>query len=92
MLAREDNECLTQTGPEKPMGQYFRRFWQPVALAEELLERDGAPIRVTVMGEELVAFRDTKGQVGLIDARCPHRGAEMYYGRNEDCGQNDHCC
>lgn len=86
MLSSEDNACLTQTCADTPMGQYFRRFWQPVALAEELPERDGTPVRVTVMGEELVAFRDTEGRVGLIDSRCPHRGAHMYYGRNEECG------
>ena len=86
MLSREDNECLTRTGNDTAMGQYFRRFWQPVALSEELLEPDGAPVRVTIMGEELVAFRDTEGRVGLIDARCPHRGAHMYFGRNEECG------
>jgi phthalate 4,5-dioxygenase oxygenase subunit len=86
MLSREDNDCLTQTDVDKPMGQYLRRFWQPVALSEELPERDAAPIRVKMMGEDLVAFRDTEGRVGLIDSRCPHRGAEMYYGRNEACG------
>ncbi len=86
MLSREDNQCLTRTDADTAMGQYFRRFWQPVALSEELPEPDGAPIRVTIMGEELVAFRDTQGRVGVIDARCPHRGAHMYFGRNEECG------
>lgn len=86
MLTAEDNACLTRTGAEAPMGQYFRRFWQPVALREELPDPDGAPLRVTIMDEELVAFRDSQGRVGLIDARCPHHGAHMYYGRNEDCG------
>lgn len=86
MLSREDNDLLTQTGSDKPMGQYFRRFWQPVALSREVPERDGPPIKLTVMGEELVAFRDTEGRVGLMDSRCPHRGAHMYYGRNEECG------
>ena len=86
MLSKEDNDCLTQTGVDTPMGQYFRRFWQPVALSEELPERDGPPIRVRIMGEDLVAFRDSEGSVGLIDRLCPHRGADMYYGRNEECG------
>ena len=86
MLTREQNEMLARTGADTPMGQYFRRFWQPVALVEELPEPDGSPIRVTVMGEELVAFRDTQGRVGLVDAHCPHRGAHMFFGRNEDCG------
>ena len=86
MLSIEDNEVLTRTGAQTPMGQYFRRFWQPVALVEELPEPDGAPLRVNIMGEKLVAFRDTKGRVGLLDGRCPHRGAEMFFGRNEECG------
>ncbi|MEL0019844.1 MAG: Rieske 2Fe-2S domain-containing protein, partial [Rickettsiales bacterium] len=86
MLTAEENDLLTQTGAETPMGQYFRRFWQPVALSREMPERDGPPIRVTVMGEELVAFRDSQGRVGLIDTLCPHRGADMFYGRNEECG------
>ena len=84
MLTAEDNDILTQTDADKPMGAYFRRFWQPVALSEELAERDGPPIRVNILGERLVAFRDTEGRVGLVDARCPHRGAGIYYGRNED--------
>ena len=86
MLSREQNDMLTQTGAETPMGQYFRRFWQPAALSEELPEADGAPIRLTIMGEDLVAFRDSEGKVGVIDARCPHRGADMFFGRNEECG------
>ncbi|MEC7301490.1 MAG: aromatic ring-hydroxylating dioxygenase subunit alpha, partial [Pseudomonadota bacterium] len=67
MLTAEENDILTQTDAETPMGEYFRRFWQPVALSEELPEPDGAPLRVTVMGENLVAFRDTEGRVGLMD-------------------------
>jgi phthalate 4,5-dioxygenase oxygenase subunit len=86
MLTREDNELLTRTGPDTGMGQYFRRFWQPVALSRELPEPDGAPLRVNLLGEELVAFRDTEGHVGLVDSRCPHRGANLYFGRNEECG------
>ena len=86
MLTVEENELLTLSGAKTPMGQYFRRFWQPVALTEELPEPDGAPVRVTVLGEELVAFRDSDGVVGLIDRYCPHRGADLYYGRNEECG------
>ena len=86
MLTAEDNDLLTRTGAGTGMGTYFRRFWQPIALSEELPEPDGAPLRVTVLGEELVAFRDTKGRVGLVDTRCPHRGADLFYGRNEECG------
>jgi len=86
MLTDEENAILTETDAEMPMGEYFRRFWQPVALSEELEERDGAPIRVTVMGEDLVAFRDTEDRIGLMDRVCPHRGADLYFGRNEECG------
>ena len=86
MLSQADNDLLTQTGSATAMGQYFRRFWQPVALSRELPEPDGPPIKVTVMGEELVAFRNTNGQVGLVDAYCPHRAAHLYFGRNEEWG------
>ena len=86
MLSADDNELLTRTGPGTPMNAFFRRFWLPVALSQELPEPDGAPIRVTVMDEALVAFRDTDGRVGLVDPRCPHRGANLFFGRNEECG------
>jgi phenylpropionate dioxygenase-like ring-hydroxylating dioxygenase large terminal subunit len=68
------------------MGELFRRFWLPVALAEELPGPDCVPLRLKVMGEELIAFRDTDGHVGLVDAFCPHRGAPMFFGRNEEHG------
>ena len=86
MLSAADNELLTRTDRDQPMGQFFRRFWQPVALSEELHEPDGTPVRVNILGEELVAFRDSQGQLGLLDAHCPHRGADLFFGRNEDCG------
>jgi nitrite reductase/ring-hydroxylating ferredoxin subunit len=68
------------------MGDYFRRFWLPVLLACELPEPDAPPVRVTVLGEPLVAFRDSERRVGLLDPRCPHRGAKLFFGRNEDEG------
>jgi phthalate 4,5-dioxygenase len=86
MLTAADNDTLTRTGPETPMGQFFRRFWQPFALSRELAEPDSPPIRVRLMGEDLVAFRDSQGRVGLLEPRCPHRGANLFYGRNEECG------
>ena len=86
MLSREQNDLLTQTGPGTPMGEYFRRFWLPVALSEELYEPDSPPVRVNIMGQELVAFRDSEGELGVLDARSPHRGAHLFFGRNEDCG------
>lgn len=86
MLSIEDNELLTRTGPDTPMGQFFRSFWMPVALSQELPEPDCPPIRLKVMGEDLVAFRDSNGRVGLIEPHCPHRGADLFFGRNEECG------
>ena len=86
MLSAADNDLLTLTGPDQPMGQYFRRYWQPVALSRELPEPEGPPLRVQLLGEKMIAFRDTRGRVGLVEPVCPHRGADLYYGRNEDCG------
>jgi phthalate 4,5-dioxygenase oxygenase subunit len=86
MLSTEDNERLTRVGPSTPMGALFRRYWIPALLSEELTDPDGAPVRVRLLGEDLVAFRDTNGDVGLVDAFCPHRRAPMFFGRNEECG------
>ena len=86
MLTRELNETLTRTGPDTPMGNLFRRFWIPALLAAEVAEKDGPPVRVKLLGEELVAFRNSEGRVGLVEARCPHRGASLFFGRNEECG------
>jgi phenylpropionate dioxygenase-like ring-hydroxylating dioxygenase large terminal subunit len=85
MLSREDNEKLTRIGPGTPMGSVFRHYWLPVLLSSELLP-DGAPVRVRLLGENLVAFRDTGGGVGLFDAFCPHRRSSMFLGRNEKGG------
>src|SRR6476619_3041139 len=68
------------------MGALLRRYWQPACLSSELSEPDGAPLRVRLLGEDLIAFRDTEGRIGLVDAYCPHRRAPMFYGRNEECG------
>ena len=83
MLSAKDNEMLTKIGPGTPMGDLFRQYWLPVLLADELPEADGAPLRVRLLGEDLVAIRDTNGEVGLLAEACPHRGASTYYGRNE---------
>jgi phthalate 4,5-dioxygenase oxygenase subunit len=85
-ITREENELLTRTGPDTPMGRLFRQYWIPAMLAERLPEPDGAPIAIQLLGERLVAFRDTKGRVGLLDEYCPHRRASLVYGRNEECG------
>jgi phenylpropionate dioxygenase-like ring-hydroxylating dioxygenase large terminal subunit len=86
MLSREENECLTRTGPGTPMGNVFRSYWLPVLLSEQLAEPAGGQVRVKVLGEELLAFRDSKGRVGLVEPRCPHRGANLYFARNEEGG------
>ena len=86
MLSRTQNELVTQTGAGTPMGDLFRCYWLPVLLAEELPENDCPPVRVKILSERLIAFRDTEGHYGLIDEFCPHRGASLGFGRNEECG------
>ncbi|WOP19715.1 Rieske 2Fe-2S domain-containing protein [Raineyella sp. LH-20] len=86
MLRPEINQLLSQTGPDAPMGKLFRRYWQPVLLAEELPENDCPPVRVKILSERLIAFRDTEGRYGLMDEFCAHRGASMWFGRNEENG------
>jgi phenylpropionate dioxygenase-like ring-hydroxylating dioxygenase large terminal subunit len=85
MLSQADNSLITQTGPGTPGGDLLRRYWQPVALSEEL-PQGSAPIALKVMGEELTAFRDEQGRVGLLGLHCPHRAADLSYGRVEDGG------
>jgi phthalate 4,5-dioxygenase oxygenase subunit len=85
-MRSEDHVRLIHVGPGTPAGELFRRYWQPAALSSELPERDGAPVRVRLLGEDLIAFRDTQGRVGLVDAYCPHRRAPLFFGRNEECG------
>jgi phthalate 4,5-dioxygenase len=85
MLTREDNERLTRVGPGTPMGGLMRKYWIPALLSSEL-ERDRAPVRVRMLGESLVAFRDTTGRVGLLEEFCAHRRASLFLGRNEECG------
>src|SRR6266508_2830226 len=86
LLSVEDNELITNTNRGSPMGEVFRRFWLPVALSSELPGPDCEPLRVKVLGEDLIAFRDSNGKPGLVDAFCPHRGAPMFFGRNEEEG------
>ncbi|MBV9324961.1 MAG: Rieske 2Fe-2S domain-containing protein, partial [Chloroflexi bacterium] len=86
MLSREDNELLTRVGPGTQMGNLLRTFWMPFALAIELPNTDSDPVRVRLLSEDLIAFRDTSGQVGLIQNNCPHRGASLFFGRNEEAG------
>lgn len=86
MLSKQNNDLLTQTDAGTPMGQLFRRYWLPAMLSEELPAPDCEPVRLKLLGEHLVAFRDTSGRVGLLDAFCPHRGANLFWGRNESDG------
>ncbi|MDE2901105.1 MAG: Rieske 2Fe-2S domain-containing protein, partial [Chloroflexota bacterium] len=86
MLSQHDNELITKTGPGTPMGEYLRRYWVPALLSRELPEPDCPPVRLKIMCEELVAFRDTNGDVGIVDNYCPHRRASLFFGRNEECG------
>jgi phenylpropionate dioxygenase-like ring-hydroxylating dioxygenase large terminal subunit len=86
VLKPEENDRITRVGPGTPMGRLMRRYWQPALLASELPDADGAPMRVRLLGEDLIAFRDSDGLVGLVDAFCPHRRAPMFFGRNEECG------
>ena len=86
MLTTEENKLLTQTGPLNAMGNLFRHYWMPALLSEELPEIDGDPVKITILGEFLLAFRDSNGRVGIVDRRCPHRGADLFFGRNENCG------
>ena len=85
MIPAEENDLLTQTGAGTPCGELMRRYWQPVALSEEL-PIDGAPLKVQILGEELVLFRDDQGRPGLLGLHCSHRGTDLSYGRVEDGG------
>ena len=85
MISAEENNLLTQIGPGTPCGSLLRRYWQPVALAEELPE-GGTPVKVKILSEELVLFRDDKGRPGLLGLHCSHRGTDLSYGRVEDGG------
>ncbi len=86
MLTREENETLCRVGPGTLMGNLMREYWVPALLASEVPAPDSDPLRVLILGEQLIAFRDTQGQVGLMQNNCPHRGASLFFGRNEDSG------
>ena len=86
MLSKKNNELLTRIEGDAPMGQLLRRFWVPGLLEEEILEPDGPPVRVRLFGEDLVAFKDTDGRIGVVHQFCAHRRASLFFGRNEECG------
>ena len=86
MLTKEDNEALTRVGAGSVMGDLMRAYWLPALLSSEIPEAGGSPVRVRLLGEDLVAFRNSEGRVGLLEEACPHRGASLALGVNEDCG------
>jgi len=85
MISAADNEALTRVGRGTVMGEFMRQFWIPAAKSDELVA-DANPMRLMLLGEKLIAFRDSAGKVGIFDHRCPHRGASLFFGRNEDGG------
>jgi phthalate 4,5-dioxygenase oxygenase subunit len=86
MLKHEQNELLTRAGPGTATGQLFRRYWLPALLASELPENECPPVRVKLLSERLVAWRDTDGHLALMDEFCAHRGVSLWFGRNEEHG------
>ena len=86
MLPREENDLITLVGPGTPLNTVMRSYWLPALLSQEIPEPDCAPVRVRLLGEDLVAFRDSEGRVGLLDEHCSHRGTSLFFGRNEECG------
>lgn len=86
MLTREENDLLCRVEGDAPMGQVMRRHWIPACLSEEVAEPDGDPLKIRLLGEDLVVFRDSDGRLGVLDEYCPHRRASLAFGRNEECG------
>ena len=86
MLSASDNAIFVNSNPDTPMGNYLRCYWHPIALSEEIAQPDSPPIRVKIMGEDLLLFRNSDGKTGLIEPFCAHRGADLFFGRNEECG------
>src|SRR5579863_2749894 len=86
MLTAAENELLCRVEGDAPMGRLMRRHWVPALLSEQVARPNGAPVRVQLFGEKLVAFRDSSGKLGLLGEACPHRKASLAFGRNEECG------
>ena len=86
MLTREDHELMCRVGPGTPMGAFLREYWIPALMPSELPTPDSPPLRLRLLGENLIAFRVTSGEVGITVNACPHRGASMFFGRNEEEG------
>jgi phthalate 4,5-dioxygenase len=86
VLSKEENELITRVGPGTPMGNLMREYWMPAMLSSELPSPGCNPVRVMLMGEKLIGFRDGENRVGLLADACPHRGASLFFGRNDACG------
>src|ERR1700746_1990521 len=86
MLSTEENELLCRVGPGTPMGAFLREYWLPAFMSSELPEADSDPMRLGLLGEYLIAFRRSRGALGLLANNCPHRGASLFFGRNEEEG------
>src|SRR3954469_21649682 len=85
-MNKEMAEVLVRVGPDTPMGKLMRRYWVPILSSSEIAEPDSPQVRVKILGENLLAFRDSKGRPPLIDEHCAHRGASLFFGRNEESG------
>ncbi|MGW6456133.1 Rieske 2Fe-2S domain-containing protein [Streptomyces sp. NPDC055078] len=85
MLSHDEDQLLTRVEGTAPMGAYLREYWTPAVRSARLVA-DGKPVRVRLLGEDFVAFRDTEGTVGFLDEKCPHRGVSLALARNEECG------
>src|SRR5581483_9318169 len=86
MLTQAENDLLCRVEGASAMGQLMRRHWVPALLSEQVAAADGPPVRVQLLGEKLVAFRDSNGKLGLLGEACPHRKASLAFARNEECG------
>ena len=86
MTTASEGQELTRVGPGTPMGELMRQYWLPAVKSSELLA-GGDPLRLMLLSEKLIAFRDPTGRVGVMDHRCPHRCASLFYGRNEEGGK-----
>jgi phthalate 4,5-dioxygenase oxygenase subunit len=85
-LSREENDLLCRIEGDAPMGGIMRSHWLPVCMSEEVVQKDGAPVRSRLLGEDLVVFRDSNGRLGVLGEFCLHRRASLFFGRNEECG------
>ena len=85
-MTPKQNDVLCRVEGDAPMGRIMRQHWLPACMSEEVAEPDGVPLRVRLLGEDMVVFRDTEGRLGALDEQCPHRRASLAFGRNEECG------